>query len=357
MPQAELPRLTDGGAISPPHCVLILIYPGFKPLEAVGPLSVFSYANTLLGRMAYDVRMVSLAAGETGGDIPADGPMSLRAEAFPSDTPLDDATVIVTGAAHIEAALDENPDLVAWLRARGRDAGRLAALCSGSFFLAEAGLLDGLRVTTHWRVADRLARRYGALTVDQDAIFIHEDRIWTSAGVTAAIDISLAFIEADYGRELAVSIARDMVVYLKRPGGQAQFSHALQHQSVEHGVIAEIRRFILEHLDEDFTLAGLAERARMSERNFSRLFHRETGRTPFVFLNAARLERARTLLEETRHSVKQIALSCGYGTDQELRRMFRQHFGISPVAYRARFATSRRALPQTESGGTGRKAP
>lgn len=333
---ASCVRVQDGEETQFPHRVFIIIYPGFKPLEAVGPLSAFTYANAQLGYKAYDVGLFALEAGL----IAADGPMALQASALPENDDFSDATVIVVGASDIQGALRHNPLLISWLSARCGSASRLAALCSGAFFFAEAGLLDDMRVTTHWRLAGVMARQYPKVTVDEDAIFLHQGRIWTSAGVTAAIDISLAFIEADHGRALAVSIAREMVVYLKRPGGQAQYSHALREQAVDHGVIADIRHWMLDNLDQALTLPGLAKRAAMSERSFSRLFRRETGQSPFAFLAEARLERARLLLEDSRDSIKRIALACGFGSDQELRRHFRHAFGISPSAYRERFATA-----------------
>jgi transcriptional regulator GlxA family with amidase domain len=212
----------------------ILIYPGFKSMEAVGPVSVFTYANRHLERRSdprrYDIRVVAPEPGM----IPSDTLLSLEATTRLS---VDDAsdTVLIAGAPDIERALDEMPMIVDWCRVSSSRISRLAALCSGSFFLAASGALDGKRTTTHWSVAALLQHRFPRVHVDADAIFIQDGNLWTSAGVTAAIDLALAFVEQDFGRDLALEVARDLVIFLKRPGGQSQFSTVLTSQSYRAG--------------------------------------------------------------------------------------------------------------------------
>ncbi|GAB3628331.1 AraC family transcriptional regulator [Pandoraea terrae] len=217
---------------------------------------------------------------------------------------------------------------------------RLVSLCSGSFFLDEAGLLDGKRATTHWSVSERLSRRYPGITVAPDAIFIKEGAIWTSAGVTAAIDLALALVEEDLGRDLALAVARDLVVYLKRPGGQSQFSMHLASQMTNHPTIRGVQDWILQHLTDKLATPDLAKHASMSTRNFTRMFSAATGYSPAAFIEVARFELAQRLLGDAELPLKSIAASCGFTSDDQLRRMFQRRLGITPRAYRERFSTT-----------------
>jgi transcriptional regulator GlxA family with amidase domain len=321
---------------SSPHRIAIVIYPEFKALEAIGPMSVFGYANHHLqaarGTPAYEL----LIAAPERGPVPSDTLMSLdAAHALDQLDRVD--SVLIVGAPCIEKALTRHPELVRWIRRVQARVGRLAGLCSGSFFLAEAGVLDGRRATTHWSVAALMRQRYPRIDVDADAIYIQQEQVWTSAGVTAAMDMALAFVERDHGRELALAVARDLVVYLKRPGGQSQFSSLLKSQSAG-SVIGEVQAWMLAHLERAMDVGTLARRASMSERNFSRLFQREVGQAPMQFLESARIERARLLFEDSSLSLKAVALRAGFSTEQQMRRAFLRRLAVSPSDYRERFS-------------------
>lgn len=302
-------------------------------------MSVFEYANIHLARhgrpKGYEIAIASVVAGK----VPSDMLMVLDATKAISELDLPDTAVIV-GSRDIEAALVNNPGLVQWARAVAPRMDRLAALCSGSFFLATAGLLDGQHATTHWGVASLLQARFPKVKVDADAIYIRAGRLWTSAGVTAGIDLALALVEEDFGRDIALEIARDLVVYLKRPGGQSQYSVHLAAQSTSHPGIRHVQDWILSHLDEPLSLTAQANLAAMSERNFRRVFHKEVGVSPIEFVESARMEAARRLLEDGDLPLKSIAGRVGFASEQSLRRLFLTRLGVAPEDYRARFGGS-----------------
>jgi transcriptional regulator GlxA family with amidase domain len=322
-----------------PRTVDIIVYPGFKALEAIGPISVFEYANLQLQRrgqgIGYDVKVASIGTGA----IQSDTLMSLQASKAINALALPDDAIIV-GARHIEAALEGAMPIVDWVVAVCPRIGRLAALCSGAFFLARAGVLDGKSATTHWSVAQRLQQQFPAIAVNMDAIFIREDNIWTSAGVTAGIDLALAFVEEDFGRDLALEVAREMVVYLKRPGGQSQFSTHLMSQNTVKPNIREIQNWILENLDQPLTLAAIADKAMMSLRNFTRVFHQEAGMSTLEFIETGRFEYARQLLADVALPIKAVASRSGFRNTEHLRRVFQKRVGITAALYRERFATT-----------------
>lgn len=323
--------------------VHLVIYPGFKLMEAAGPLSVFTYANQRLAERgeAYRYR-VTLVAPQAGA-IPSDTHVCLEAEgSLPESAPL--CTVMIAGAVDIEKALDREPELVEWCRRRSGDAQRFAALCTGSFFLAKAGLLDQRRAATHWHYAPLLQERFPALEVDADAIFVQDGPFWSCAGVTAAIDLALAFVEQDTGRDLALAVARDLVVYLKRPGGQSQFSAALTGQMTGSPSMRELQIWITSHLDKPLKLADMAAKAGMSPRHLSRTFLDELGMTPSAWLENARCERAKTLLLDTELPMKSIAWRVGFSSDEQMRKVFSRRYALTPTAYRARFKTARLPL-------------
>ncbi|RYF20895.1 MAG: helix-turn-helix domain-containing protein [Comamonadaceae bacterium] len=328
------------GHASHAHRVDLVVYPGFKALEAVGPMSVFDYANVHLrqhGRPdGYEVRVVAAHKGAVASDTL----MALQATHTLADLEQDGAgcTVLLVGSRNIEQVLAASGDLVAWAARVAPRVDRMIALCSGSFFLAAAGLLDGRRATTHWGVAALLRQRYPAIDVDADAIYVRDGAFWTSAGVTAGIDLALAVVEEDFGHALALEVARDLVMYLKRPGGQSQFSVQLASQATGHRDIQAVQNWVLQHLGEPMPLASLAARAAMSERHFRRVFLQETGKTPSAFVEEARLEGARRLLEsQGTLPLKTVAARVGMGSEQALRHLFVRHLGITPQAYRERF--------------------
>ncbi|WP_087049778.1 GlxA family transcriptional regulator [Caballeronia ptereochthonis] len=323
-----------------PLTVDIIIYNGFKALEAIGSLSVFTYANIHLARRGlpgrYDARLASTRRGE----ILSDTGVTLTAGKR-IDTLALPHTAIIVGAWQIEEAVGAAPEIVQWVEAAAGRMQRTAALCSGAFFLAAAGLLDGKRATTHWAVADALKERYPAVRVDADCIFIREGNLWTSAGVTAGIDLALALVEEDFGLDVALDVARDLVVYLKRPGGQSQFSSHLVSQATQNPGIRDVQDWMLANIQRELSPAEMAERVSMSVRNFNRSFKRETGTTPSTFLTRARVEAARRMLEEGDLPAKTIAANSGFKTYEAMRKAFQHTLGITPLTYRERFGMGR----------------
>ncbi|MFM0201403.1 helix-turn-helix domain-containing protein [Paraburkholderia fungorum] len=257
-------------------------------------------------------------------------------------------TLIVPGVP-IDEHCTLQPELVAWIRRRAPQVRRICSVCTGAFYLAAAGLLDGRRATTHWQDAPHLARRFPNVRVDADPIFIRdighgegdgEGVVWTSAGVTAGIDLALALIEEDVGHTVAMQAARRLVVFMKRPGGQSQFSAALAAQASAGGPFEALHSWMAVHLRDDLSVERLAERARMSPRTFARRYVDEVGRTPAKTVSALRLEAAAQGLAETRRPLKRIALDCGFGSEQNLRRAFVRRFGVLPLEYRERFESA-----------------
>ncbi|KVS16686.1 GlxA family transcriptional regulator [Burkholderia multivorans] len=320
--------------MSSPRPILILAFPRAQLLDVSGPLQVFASVNELAlerGRPApYVPRIVAADAGpvetSSGVAVVAD---SLRSAARGIDT------LIVAGGKGVHAAL-RDARLVRWVRRQADRARRVASVCTGAFLLAEAGLLDGRRAVTHWTRCDELAARYPNVRVEADPIFIREGALWTSAGVTAGIDLALALVEEDLGRAVALDVARELVVFLKRPGGQAQFSAMLSMQRTDDR-FGELHAWIAEHLSADLSVPALAERARMSERSFVRHYRASTGRTPARAVEQIRVEAAQRLLGETGWPVKRIAARCGFGSEETLRRSFVRVLGVSPQEYRERF--------------------
>jgi transcriptional regulator GlxA family with amidase domain len=323
-----------------PRRIEVVVYPGFKALEAVGTMSVLEYANVHLVRRGrprgYEITLASSAAGA----VPSDMVMTLQATKAIDALDIPDIAVIV-GHPDIDAALERNAALVGWLRSVAPKVDRLVALCSGSFFLAAAGLLEGKRAATHWSVASRMRSRFPGIDVDADAIYISGGKLWTSAGVTACLDLALALVEEDFGLDLALEVARDLVVYLKRPGGQSQFSVLLASQNTSHPGIRAVQDWILSNLHAALCIPDLARRAAMSERNFRRIFAKEVGTGPLLFIEMARLEAARRMLEGGRLSMKAIATRVGFGSEQSLRKLFLKHLSVTPHDYRARFGATR----------------
>jgi transcriptional regulator GlxA family with amidase domain len=248
-------------------------------------------------------------------------------------------TLIVTGVDRPDDAR-RDPDLIRWLARTAPRVRRVVGLCTGTFVLAEAGLLDGRSATTHWAFCDELARRFPAVTVQSDPIFVRDGAIYTSAGATAGVDLVLALVEEDLGRRLALAVAQWMVVFLKRPGGQAQFSAQLSTQLAESEPLRELQAWILEHPGADLSVDALARRVSMSPRNFFRVFVREVGMTPGRFVERGRVEAARRLLEETSRGVVNVAAACGFGSPETMRIAFRRTLGVNPKGYRSRFHTT-----------------
>ena len=328
------PRILPIATTPPcPRTVEILACEQLQILDVTGPLQVLSSCNDLLYESgdapAYAATVVSAA----GGSARSSAGLEIATDKLPSATrPLD--TLIVAGGLGVhDASLDTT--LIRWITRRAGKARRTASVCTGAFLLAAAGLLDGRDATTHWNYTRRLAREHPAVQVDPDPIYIKDGDVWTSAGVTAGIDMTLALVEQDVGRELALAVARRLVVYLKRPGGQGQFSAALASQGSTR--FADLQSWMQACPSGNLSIVALAARCHMSERTFARAFTAETGTTPAKAVEAIRVEAARAALEGS-ESIKVIARDCGFGSAETMRRAFLRAMGIGPDAYRRRFS-------------------
>ncbi|WP_397448803.1 GlxA family transcriptional regulator [Pseudomonas sp. NA-150] len=313
----------------------VLTFPDVQLLDVSGPVQVFASANELMakqGRAApYSLKVIAAE----GSSVMSSAGLGLITLPLPTaDQPCD--TLLIAGGRGIDAAAD-NPQLLNWLQIQALNARRVASVCSGAFLLAAGGLLDGKRVVTHWSRCAELARRYPALHVEADPIFINDGKLWTSAGITAGIDLALALVEEDLGHDLALAVARHLVVFLKRPGGQSQFSATLALQN-NAGRFSELHAWIAENLSADLSVAVLAERVGMSERSFVRHYRAQTGSTPARAIEQLRVEAARRLLGDTVLPIKRVASRCGFGTEETLRRSFLRAIAVTPQAYRERFA-------------------
>jgi len=326
--------------MSSPRRIVIVTFPGLQPLDVAGPAEVFGGASDLVaewvdGRPANGAYEVEVVAETTA-------PLSTRAGAY-SIAPVSTIdrctgridTLIVAGGEGVLQA-EKSDRLVDWVREAASRSRRVASVCSGSLLLARAGLLDGLRATSHWASCSELARRYPEVEVDPDPIFVRDGRVWTSAGVTAGMDLSLALVAEDLGEKVALEISRWLVLFLRRPGGQAQFSSHMSAPAARAG-LREVQLWMADHLDSDLRVETLAERASMSPRNFARAFRRETGMTPGAYVETLRLERARQCLEGPPEQIDLIAVRCGFGTPETMRRAFARRLGVSPTEYRERF--------------------
>jgi transcriptional regulator GlxA family with amidase domain len=318
----------------PTRKVLVVAFPQAKLLDVTGPCEVLADANRALGGDGggYDVEVVSARAGpvETSSGVQVVAHRGIASVRGPIDTLL-----VCGGPGVTQAAADTA--LLRWL---GRSAGRarrVGSVCTGAFLLAAAGLLDGRRATTHWAFCDRLAQEYPRVTVDPDPIFVRDGSVYTSAGVTAGLDLALALVEEDLGRDVALGVARHLVMFVRRPGGQSQFSALLELQRADRKPLRDLQSWASEHLAADLSVEALAERVHMSPRNFSRVFRREVGRTPARFVERLRVERARQRLEESTAGLQQIARECGLGCADSMRRSFLRVLGVAPSDYRARF--------------------
>ena len=316
----------------------MLAYPGFQMLDVMGPLEVFSRTSRWLkdsGRQRHDAYSLEILGLKRG---PFRASSGLRVYA---DRRFDEAgrgidTLLVAGGMGAERYRTYAP-ILRWLLKQAGWVRRLASVCTGALLLAEAGLLKGRRATTHWGWCARLARDYPDVRVEPDAIFVREGSIYTSAGVTAGMDLALALVEEDLGRDVALAVARELVMFLRRPGGQAQFSAQLAVQFAEREPLGDLQAYILDHPREDLSVETLARRAAMSPRNFARVFTREVGTTPARFVTSVRVETARRLLEESSHDLETVCSLSGLGTSESMRRAFLRLVGTPPGQYRARF--------------------
>lgn len=322
--------------------VLFIGYDGVGLLNITGPFTVFwtaSWFRSQRGEPGYDRRIATLTGGPM---MTADG-MTLMTEPLSNfeHVPID--TLVVPGALEVGRAM-KDPALVEWIATHAPRARRICSVCTGTFVLAAAGLLDGKRVVTHWASAEKLAAQFPRLRVEADAIFLRDDPVWSSAGVSAGVDLAMALVQEDCGREIAMSVARQLVVYMKRPGGQTQFSELLHAQAVSPEPFAELHDWLTNHLhDETLSVEVLAKRACMSARNFARVYKTKTGRTPAKTIELFRLETARKMLEDTDERIETIARRTGFGDEDRMRNTFQRHLNVSPRDYRERFG--HRATP------------
>jgi transcriptional regulator GlxA family with amidase domain len=320
-----------------PRQVAILLYPGVQSLDVTGPLEVFTGARELIeaearGDRGYDVR--TFARDEV--PLRSSSGLVITPDAGLSEAPDEIDTLIVPGGRGAREAAADGA-LLEWVSRAASRARRTAAICTGAFLLAETGLLSGRRATTHWAAAGELARMYPDVAVDSDPIFLRDGHIWTSAGVTAGMDLALALVEEDLDRDAALVIARHLVLFLRRPGNQSQFSATLAAQQPQREPLREVQRGVLEDVAGEHSVEAMATRAHMSTRHFARAFRAETGVTPARYVERVRLEAARRRLEDTADPIAVIAEMCGFGTAETMRRVFLRTLEVGPAEYRRRF--------------------
>lgn len=319
---------------SRPKTIGILALPGVQMLDVAGPLDVFAEANVQSGRQAYAPSVVSTVKGHivssSGLRIVPDMTLGIRQPAVFD-------TLLVAGAPHL-GETPADPALLGWLRNYAPQSRRFGSVCSGAMILAETGLLDGRRITTHWAVAEQLARRFPKVRIEIDALHIRDGRLRTAAGVTAGLDLALALVEEDLGREIAKQVASQLVMFFKRPGGQLQFSRRGEANPVGRSALQEIQRWVIAHPAADASTTMLAARVGLSPRHLARLFRREIGMTPATWVETIRIDVARQMLE-TGERPKQAAAACGFSDIDTFRRAFLRQAGVTPAEYRRRYET------------------
>ena len=333
-------ELPDRDAANSKLKVVMVAVPGANASELIGPLSVLTVANYMLeysGRsdIGYDIEIVAVESGE----VFESGGMKIVVEKTYDQVTGDVDTVVFQSVDEHGTCLHDKAfmDWVAGMAGRTR---RVASICIGTYILAAAGLLDGRRATTHWCAADDFRRRFPEVELDDDPIFIKDGDFYTSAGMTSGLDLMLALVEDDFGPELALRTAQELVLYLKRPGSQSQFSAHISGEGPGDPKIHKVQDFIIENPDADLRIEKLADIAGMSARNFARVFKRQVGMSPGKYVERARLEHARGLLEQSNIPVSQVARMCGYGSQDGLRIAFDRHLQVNPAEYRHRFSSS-----------------
>jgi transcriptional regulator GlxA family with amidase domain len=321
--------------------IVFVAFPDVQVLDVTGPLEVFGRAARLLVErgvrrdLAYSVEIV----GPTAGPIETSSGIAIVAKRSFRDVRHNVDTLLVAGGRGSRAAA-QDPALRAWLARMAPRVRRLGSVCTGTFILAAAGLLDGKRATTHWASCETLAQKHPRVRVESDPIFVRDGRLYTSAGVTAGMDLALALVEEDFGRHVALGVARQLVMFLQRPGGQSQFSSQLAIQTADREPLRDVVAWIADHLNDDLSVTALAERAAMSPRHFARVFAAEMHMTPARFVELQRVEAARRRLEESTDGVERVAAICGFGGAEVMRRAFLRTVRVSPTDYRNRFRSS-----------------
>ncbi|MEV5597177.1 helix-turn-helix domain-containing protein [Streptomyces sp. NPDC052496] len=323
------------------HRVVIAVFPDVDLLDVTGPAEIFALANRETGgRAGYQVRL----AGPVAGAVRTSAGVRLFTDVAFEDVGEQVDTLVVPGAVDMTddgPVARTDPGVVAWVKETAPHARRIASVCVGAHLLAAAGLLGGKTATTHWSTSAQLAADHPDVTVDPDPIFVRSDcgRLWTGAGISACLDLALALVAEDLGEQTALTVARQLVMYLKRQGGQSQFSVPLSRPAAERRDIDALRLWISDHLDADLSAPALAARMCLSERHFARVFKQETGSSPAAYVEAARVELARRLLETTDCPLDQVAAAAGLGSAETLHRAFRRQLATTPAAYRRRFRT------------------
>ena len=317
--------------------IAVLAVDQTQSLDAIGPVEVFDAAARIAGAgggpPAYEVAVVTPGGGEVALSN------GLRLSAAPLPGPRAEIDTILVAGGEGARRLGPDDEAIRWLRRAAPRARRVASVCTGAFALGAAGLLDGRRATTHWAWCAALAREHAGAAVDPDPIYVRDGDLWTSAGVTAGMDLALALVEEDLGRDVALEAARWLVLFLKRPGGQSQFSAGLAAQAAAREPLRDLQAWIADHLDADLSVPALAARACLSERHFARAWRAETGLTPAAYVEGLRVERARALLEDG-HAVDAAARAAGFAGAEILRRAFHRRLGVGPSAYRERFRSA-----------------
>ncbi|MGR9101480.1 MAG: GlxA family transcriptional regulator [Gammaproteobacteria bacterium] len=316
----------------------IVAYDGMEALDLIGPLDVFTITNITLshvGIVKENIYPFKVIANKSGLVTAYNG-LKLYADEAYSDIQNGIDTLIIPGAPFLDCVLAD-PKLLEWVRTIAPKVRRLVSVCTGAFLLAEAGLLNGRRATTHWLYGSRLAKDYPSVQVEVDRIFLRDGYISTSGGITSGIDLALALVEEDWGREVALNTAQSMVVYLKRPGGQTQYSSYLVSERSKHPDLRALQMWIMEHPAADLRNESLAERMAMSPRNFARIFREETGMTPAKFVEKVRVDAARQILSEANMRIETAAIKSGFGDYERMRKAFIRYLGITPSEYRSRF--------------------
>ena len=328
----------------------MVIYPDAHILDVVGPLEVLTGAKLFLpdDHDPYEVHVVAHEAGaiRTTSGITIEADQSFEV-AHRDPRPID--TLIIAGGHGTVQALEDG-DLLKFVSTAAAKAKRVVSICTGAMILAEVGLLNGRRATTHWWWCPILSQKYPEVEVDPDAIYVRDDNIWTSAGVTTGMDLALSLVEMDWGHDVALQVARYNVMYMMRPGGQSQFSAHLVAQKAEDPIINETLEFILSNLKDSLTVTALAARAAMSERTFARKFKDDTGVTPAHYVEAARVQAARVELEQSDTGVEQVAMNTGFNSAERMRRAFQRHVGVSASDYRERFRPLASSIFQITEG-------
>ncbi len=316
-----------------PRLVQLVVFDGFQLLDLSGPADVFNAAAVLSGKSLYEVEI----AATRPGPVRAFSGLEVRATRALGDSPTRVDTLIVTGGLTFDPARADTA-LIEGIRGSARRTRRIGSVCAGAFLLAEAGLLTGRRATTHWAGGQGLSEMYPDVRVEPDRIYVRDGEIWTSAGVTAGIDLAIAMVADDHGTDLAREVSRWLVVYLHRPGGQSQFSAPVAAGPPRRKPMRALQIWIEENLAHDLTLETLARQAGMSTRNFSRVFAAEFGSTPARYVEHARVAAARRLLETSDYTLDRVAAAVGLGRPETLYRTFQRQLGVSPGEYRQRFA-------------------